>query len=118
MHDIPEIRSRFDCPKTVRVSASRPAKGNEITLHFVDYNRVEPEKRRSPGRGIVDERPIAVEKVHVDFVVPKGSTVKTIRIAMPESPDAMDVRFALDNGRLRFDVPKFLVYLIATISFE
>src|SRR5688572_32574111 len=36
------FRSRFDAPTTVRVSASRPAKGNELDFHFVNYNREEP----------------------------------------------------------------------------
>jgi hypothetical protein len=116
--EVPENRSRFDGPKTVRVSASRPAKGNEISLHFVNYNRVEPTEKRSPGRGIADEKPIAVEKVDVDFVVPKGAKVKSVHIATPESPDAVEARFTLDNGRLRFEVPKFLVYSIARIDFE
>src|SRR2546427_12591925 len=36
---LPSDLSHFDAPATVRVSASRPANGNELTLHFVNYNR-------------------------------------------------------------------------------
>ena len=43
--------SRFEAPATVRVSASRPAFGNEITLHLVNYNREEPKEKKSAGRG-------------------------------------------------------------------
>lgn len=116
--DVPENRSRFDCPKTVRVSASRPAKGNEITLHFVNYNREEPKEKRSPGRGIADEKPFAVEKIHVDFMLPKEAKVKSISVASPESPDEVRAPYTIDNGRLRFEVPKFLVYSIARINLE
>src|SRR5262249_21782699 len=34
--------SRFEAPATVRISAGRPLTGNELTLHFVNYNRTEP----------------------------------------------------------------------------
>ena len=56
-------RSRFDLPYTVRVSTSRPADSAELTLHFVNYNREEPARRKDgkpgTGRGITDEKPIA-----------------------------------------------------------
>ena len=51
--------SRFEAPKTVRVSASRPAAGGELTVHFVNYNRQEPKEPRSAGSGIADEKPLA-----------------------------------------------------------
>src|SRR5947209_3455686 len=52
-----ETRSRFDAPSTVRVSASQPAAGGQLHLHFVNYNREEPAKPKSPGSGIQDEKP-------------------------------------------------------------
>src|SRR3954451_3336987 len=64
--------SRFKAPRTVRVSASRPAQGGEVTLHFVTYNRREPKEKRSAGRGTVDENPISAEGVQAEFLVPPG----------------------------------------------
>ncbi len=107
--------SAFVTSVAVRVSASKPAKGGEITLHFVNYNRTEPKEPRSPGGGIKDEKPIAVEGVKADFVLPRGTTVKKVLVATPEEPDGMEVKFTVKDGRVTFDVPKFLVYAIARI---
>ncbi len=41
-YELAEKRSRFDAPWTVRVSASKAANSDEINLHFVNYNRTEP----------------------------------------------------------------------------
>jgi hypothetical protein len=115
--------SRFNVPKhgispTVRVSASRPKVGNEITLHFVNYNREEPKEKKSGGRGIQDEKPIAAEGVTVDFVLPKGATLARVTASSPEEPDAVVVRHALKDGRVQFTMPTFLVYAIARIEFK
>ena len=47
----PSELSRFEAPKTVRVSASRPVAGGELTVHFVNYNRQEPKEPRSARLG-------------------------------------------------------------------
>src|SRR5262249_28734020 len=57
--------SRFETSRRVRVSASQPVRGGEVTLHFVNYNRLEPKEKRSAGRGAEDENPIAAEGVKV-----------------------------------------------------
>lgn len=111
-----EDRSRFKAPATVRVSASRPTSGDELTLHFVNYNRQEPVKAKSPGAGIKDEKPIAVESVGVDFALPKGAKVAKVLIATPESPEPVEAKFEQSSGRLTFTVPKFLVYSIARVQ--
>lgn len=117
-YQLPAVPSTFAAPSTVRVSASKPAKGGEITLHFVNYNRTEPKEPRSPGGGIKDEKPIAAEGVKVDFVLPKDVKVKRVIVATPEEPEEQEVKFEVKDGRLKFDVPKFLVYAIARIILE
>ena len=107
--------SVFKAPQTVRVSASQPLKSGELALHFVNYHREEPMMKRSPGAGIQDEKPIPVESVSVDFVVPKGFKAIDVRVVTPESPDGSNVKFQSTDGRVRFDVPKFLVYSVARI---
>src|SRR5262249_50557737 len=94
---------------------STPKRGGEITLHFVNYNREEPEKKRSPGGGIKDEKPIAAEGVTAEFVLPKGAKVAEVRVASPESPDEAVVKHSISGGRIRFTMPKFLVYSIARV---
>ncbi len=113
--DPPAGLSGFKAPATVRVSASRPAGGGGITLHFVNYGREEPEKKRGPGGGIKDEKPLAVEGVEADFVLPAGAKVAGVRILTPEAPDGVEVRHAVEGGRLRFTVPRFLVYAAARV---
>jgi hypothetical protein len=110
--------SRFEAPATVRVSASRPAqRDNEIDLHFVNYDREEgPEGYR--GNGIADEKPIAVESVKVDFVLPEGSRAAKVEVLSPETPDPQEIEIEESDGRIRFTLPEFLVYGLARIHLE
>ena len=85
---LPAALSRFEAPATVRVAASRPATGQELTLHFVNYNRQEPAAKRSPGTGIQDEKPLAAQGVAVDLELPPGANVSRVLVSSPESPDA------------------------------
>jgi hypothetical protein len=110
--------SRFEAPRTVRVSASQPAKGDEVTLHFVNYNRREPKERRSAGRGAVDENPIAAEGVKADLLVPAGSRVVRVEVLTPERPAPVLLQAEVKDGRLRFTMPNFLVYAIARVRTE
>jgi hypothetical protein len=117
---LPDDRSTFTAPKTVRVSASRPAKNrrNEITLHFVNYNRTEPAQPRSAGRGIADENPIAVRGVAADLRLPSGMRVIKVATISPESPDPLECKFTATAGRVRFEMPEFLVYGVARVMLE
>ena len=114
----PDEASQFTAPKTVRVSASVPAAGGGIDLHFVNYNREEPAKKRDPGGGIKDEKPIAAEGVAADFLLPSGTVVSGVRVVTPEEPDGTDVKFTARAGRLTFAVPKFLAYAVARVAFK
>ena len=87
-------------------------------MHFVNYNRREPEGKKSAGRGFVDDNPIAVEKVAVDVLVPAGSRVLAVEFLSPEEPIAVKLEYAADEGRVRFTVPKFLVYGITKVQLE
>ena len=109
--------SRFEAPTTVRVSASRPAEGGEVTLHFVNYDR-EPGPEGYAGTGIADENPIAVSRVGVDFVVPDASRVVKVEALSPEQPEPQPVDIRVEGGRLRFTMPEFLVYGMARIHLE
>lgn len=111
---LPAGLSTFTAPKTVRVSASMPVKGGEVTLHFVNYNRTEPKEPKSPGGGIKDEKPIAAEGVKADFVLPKDAKVKKVIFATPEGEE-QELKFEAKDGRVKFDVPKFLVYGIVRV---
>ena len=107
--------SRFDAPKTVRVSASRPEKGNELTLHFVNSNRDEPTNRAS---GIKDEKPIATPPFQADVKLLQGHQVARVEFLTPEVDQPKSIEFEHAADRLRFRVPGFLVYGVARIQFE
>lgn len=107
---LPANLSRFEGPRTVRVSASRPSQDDEIDLHFVNYNRHEPAEPRSPGRGIEDERPIAAPGLAVDLLLPLQSHPVQALWITPEEPEPRAIGFSHTSGRLRCHVPEFLVY--------
>lgn len=114
-----DAASRFDAPATVRISANRPAAGNEIDLHFVNYNRTElpPSKdgKPNPGKGAADERPIACAGVDVDFALPPNFTLGSVEFITPEVSEPRNLRFEVSNGRAQFKTPEFLVYGIARL---
>ncbi|MBM3994239.1 MAG: hypothetical protein FJ303_08820 [Planctomycetes bacterium] len=112
---LPDRLSRFNAPKTVRVSANRVQNG-DITLHFVNYNREEPKVKRSPGGGIKDEKPIAVEDVSVDFALPKDVKVGRVVVLTPENVEPIEVKHTILGGRLRFVLPHFLVYAVVRLG--
>ncbi len=114
--ELPAGLSQFKAPATVRVSASRPRAGREITLHFVNYNREEPAPKRNAGRGIKDEKPLAVDTVSVDLALPKGAKVARVSVASPESPEPAAVVHTNKDGRIQFRLPRFLVYAIARVE--
>lgn len=116
-------RSQFDAPKTVRVSASHPARdGNEWDIHFVNYNRTEPPAQSngqpSTGSGSQDEKPIAARDIRAELGLPPNRKVASIQVISPELPDPIAVPFEIKGGRVRFTVPEFLVYAIARVQLE
>ena len=116
---IPSSFSLFHAPSTVIVSASRPAEGHELTLHFVNYNRTEPAEKRSAGGAAADEKPIAAPDFHCDIVLPAGTTATRLTVMTPEDPDPIAIPFAVAApNRLRFTLPGFLVYRVARVELE
>jgi hypothetical protein len=120
---LPDRRSRFDAPYTVRVSASRPAGSDrEIDLHFVNYNRAElpqgPNGQPNLGVGIQDEKPIAVSGVVARQLLPPGATLRSVRFLTPERAEERTLEAKVEDGRVRFVLPEFLVYGVARIEFR
>jgi hypothetical protein len=120
---LPDRRSRFEAPYSVRVSASQPASTDgELDLHFVNYNRAElprgPDGQPNLGAGIKDEKPLAVSGIVADVVLPAGANLISVRFLAPEQHDEQTVKATVKDGRLQFDVPEFLVYGVARIKFQ
>lgn len=108
--------SHFEAPLTVRVSASRPAKGHELTLHFVNYNREEPADKKNRGSGIKDEKPIATARFAADLKLAPKQRVNRVEFLTPESADARPLDFQQSGNRVRFSVPEFLVYGVVRVQ--
>ncbi|NQV22800.1 MAG: hypothetical protein HQ518_00405 [Rhodopirellula sp.] len=113
-------RSHFELPYTVRVSASRPAKGDGLAIHFVNYNREEPPRGRdgkpSAGRGISDEKPIAVSKSEVRIRLPEGQSATSAKFLTPETDAAAVLNVRVESGFLHVTLPEFLVYGVLQVE--
>ncbi len=123
MDGLPPGRSRFEAPFTVRVSASRPAGSEkEIDLHLVNYGRTElpPGADGKPqiGGGIQDEKPVPVSRVAVDMPLPAGAKLQSVQCITPEQPEPRKLDARVENGRMRFVLPEFLVYGVAQIQLD
>ena len=96
------------------------AYGNEIDLHFVNYDRDELPKRANGkpnhGRGPADERPKAVPETNVSFVLPEGIKVSGVEVISPEYEKSLLPDFRIADGRISFSLPKFLVYAVARLK--
>jgi hypothetical protein len=108
--------SHFDAPATVRVAANRPARGNEIDIHFVNYNR--DESQDPPKRGVEDERPIPVSQVKCDLVIPEGFRASRVEFITPEEPEPKALPLEIAGNRARFTAPQFLVYGIVRMHMD
>jgi len=105
-------------PKTVRVSLSRPAKGDATHLHFVNYNRTEPTNPKSAGGGIHDEKPIAVKGVQCSMDISQGQKLKSIHFLTPENKAAHELTVSTVEQRIQFTLPEFLVYGVVEMKFQ
>lgn len=118
-----QLHSRFTAPNTVRVSASLPAGSDrEIDLHFVNYNRVEPPRGTNGTlpieHGIENERPVAVSGIKAELLLPSDSRVSAVSFVGPESAESQQIESRMENGRLYFELPEFLVYGVARVELE
>jgi hypothetical protein len=77
---------------------------------------VKNRKKRSTGSGTVDEKPIAAEGVKVDLVIPAGLRVTGVDFRTAEEPTPAPLQAVVQDGRVRFAMPRFLVYAIARVK--
>ena len=112
--------STFKAENTVRISANRTAQGDELDIHFVNYNREEPPRGRdgkpSGGGGLKDEKPIAAKPIGCRVVLPAGFTASGIEAISPEVAAPKQLDFQTDGGAVVFTMPEFLVYGVARIK--
>jgi hypothetical protein len=113
---MPSSLSHFDAPLTVRVSVSRPAVGNELTLHLVNYNREEPADKKTVLNGIKNEKPIAAPPSQADLKLDSKESVQRVEFLSPELEQPRNLEFEQNDKRLRIRLPGFLVYGVVRIE--
>ena len=114
-----EGQAKFSAPPTVRVSASRPATGDALHFHLVNYNRTEPSQPKSPGGGIQDEKPISVSEFRCAVPIPAGNRLKGVRFFTPEKKNPVEVAGDIrETGMVYFTIPEFLVYAVVELSLQ
>jgi len=113
---LPSSRSRFETPSTVRVSASRPVDGDELTLHFVNYNREAPTDKKNPGNGIKNEKPSAVPVSQAELNLGRKQRARRVEFLTPETDQPRELEFEQTGSRVRFRVPEFLVYGVVRVQ--
>lgn len=111
-------RSRFELPRTARISVSRPASIPGLDLHIVNYDRIEPNVKRSAGTGIADERPVPLESAKVDLLLPTDFLPQSVTFISPEEPESRIIDFKINNGRLQCTIPRLLVYGVIRLQPE
>ncbi|MSU76890.1 MAG: hypothetical protein EXS16_02225 [Gemmataceae bacterium] len=111
---LPRTISRFTALPTVRVSLDRTALDDALVLHFVNYARENGAPDR--GKGIVDERSLAVKGVGVDLQLPRGKSIAKVEWLTPEQTEPVAVKSLITDGRLRFTTPAFLAYGVARLE--
>jgi hypothetical protein len=116
MEKVSSKLSRFTSPATVRISATRPRRGNELTLHFVNYDRKEPADRKQRGKVIADEKPKGAPAFQADLALPNGFNARRLEFLTPEAGDARQIEFRQEGRRIRFTVPGFLVYGVVRVQ--
>ena len=117
--DPQEGQAKFSAPPNIRVSASRPATGDALHLHLVNYNRTEPSQAKSPGGGIQDEKPISVKEFLCAVPIPAGNRLKDIRLFTPEKKNPVELRSDVrETGMVYFTIPEFLVYAVVELSLQ
>jgi hypothetical protein len=112
---LPANLSVIKAPPTVRVSLDRTAKGDALVLHLVNYAREEGAPNR--GKGIADERPLAVKGVEVELMLPEKWRPGPIAHLTPEG-EPRELPPIMRAGRMVLQVPEFLVYGIIKIEVQ
>ena len=88
-------------------------------VHLVNYNREEPPKTATMGRGPHEEKPLAVVNLTVRLALQAGERVKSIRLLSPDAevstgPAGLGQR----SGEAAFTVPRMLIYTVAVVELE
>ncbi len=114
--DLIGITRREGAPTVVTSVLSQPKRR---IVHLVNYNREEPPKNITMGRGPHDEKPLAVESLTIRLALQPGERVKSIRLFSPDAEVSVGPAGLVQRaGEAAFTVPRMLIYTIAVAELE
>jgi len=88
-------------------------------VHLVNYNREEPPKTATMGRGPHEEKPLAIEGITVRLALQPGERVKSIRLLSPDAEVSIGPAGLVQRtGEAAFTVPRMLIYTVAVADLE
>ena len=88
-------------------------------VHLVNYNREEPPKNATMGRGPHEEKPLAVENLTVRLALQAGERVKGVRLLSPDAEVSVGPAGLVQRaGEVAFAVPRMLIYTVAVADLE
>ena len=74
------------------------------------------EQKKNPGSGIKYEKPISAPGTQADLKLGSAQRVARVEFLTPEEEQARNLDFQQTGGRLRLQVPEFLVYGVVRIQ--
>jgi hypothetical protein len=98
-----------DAPWSVRVRAWRPESPRAVVLHWVNYHQDEES---------AVEIPFPVGPVQVECAVPRGERVARVEWLYPEMREPVVLPHDTAAGRVRFAIPRLIVYGLSVVHLE
>ena len=110
------VTRREGAPTVVTSVLSQPKRR---LIHLVNYNREEPPKTATMGRGPHEEKPVAVENLTIRLALQPGERVKSIRLLSPDAEvSSGPAGWVQRNREAVFIVPRMLIYTVAVAELE
>lgn len=110
------VTRREGAPTVVASILSQPKRR---LVHLVNYNREEPPKTATMGRGPHEEKPLAVENLTVRLALQPGERVKSIRLLSPDAEVSTGPAGLVQRAaEAAFTVPRMLIYTVAVVELE
>jgi hypothetical protein len=114
--ELASVTRREGAPTVVASVLSQPKRR---IVHLVNYNREEPPKTATMGRGPHEEKPLAVENITVRLALQPGERVKSIRLLSPDAEVSTgQAGLVQRSGEAAFTVPRMLIYTVAVAELE
>ncbi len=89
-------------PLTLVVEPEEQSPGNRLLVHFVNYD---------------DVRHPSVDNVEVSVRVPRGKTVRSVKLMSPDGGTSPTLAHTMSGDKVVFTVPHIRTYSIAVIAF-